>query len=175
MKKLDISPEEILAHAFQHTKDAIFFQNFVPSRFHPRHTVFEPNADDDDARVHVRQIAIVEEHTTHATTELLDDKPSSRPIPPSNETSSLEIRLDGTTTTIKTVALPGVLHALTTLSLLFYVHSRSSEPNPPPAAYTPYAPLHIQDRPRFPHRGLNLDIARNRISPPRLGAAPSTP
>ena len=167
MKKLDISPEEILAHAFQRTKDAIFFQNFVPSRFHPRHSVFEPNADDDDARVHVRQIAIVEEHTTHATTELLDDRPSSRPIPPSNEAYSLEIRSDGTTI-IKTIALPGVLHALTTLSLLFYAYSCGRGPNPPADAYTPYAPFHFKDRPCFPHQGLNLDIAHNRISPPTV-------
>ena len=31
--------------------------------------------------------------------------------------------------------------------------------------YTPYAPLTIEDRPVFEHRGLNLDISRNPITP----------
>jgi hexosaminidase len=42
-----------------------------------------------------------------------------------------------------------------TLKQLFYAHSSGS------GTYTPYAPLRIQDSPRFSHRGLSLDIARN--------------
>jgi hexosaminidase len=46
-----------------------------------------------------------------------------------------------------------------TLKQLFYKHSSSQ------AIYTPYAPIRIQDSPRFSHRGLSLDIARNPILP----------
>lgn len=49
----------------------------------------------------------------------------------------------------------GVLHGLETFSQLFYQHSRSDS-----SVYTPYAPVTIKDKPKFPHRGLNLDVAR---------------
>lgn len=49
----------------------------------------------------------------------------------------------------------GVLHGLETFSQLFYQHSRSDS-----GVYTPYAPVVIKDKPKFPHRGLNLDVAR---------------
>jgi hexosaminidase len=58
------------------------------------------------------------------------------------------------------VSTQGGLHALETFSQLFYTHSRSVN-----MVYTPYAPVVIEDGPAFVHRGLNLDISRNWISP----------
>src|SRR5690606_35928836 len=52
------------------------------------------------------------------------------------------------------------LRALQTLSQLFYAHSGVEVD-----AYTPSAPVSIKDSLVFEHRGLNLNISRNRISP----------
>ena len=56
----------------------------------------------------------------------------------------------------------GGLHALTTFRQLFYKHS---DPHEHISPYTPYIPLSIKDVPKFEHRGLNLDISRNIITP----------
>ena len=53
----------------------------------------------------------------------------------------------------------GVYHAFNTLVQIFYLHSKNKE------AYTPHAPVFVSDWPRFQHRGLNLDISRNEITP----------
>lgn len=56
----------------------------------------------------------------------------------------------------------GGLLGLTTFSQIFYKHSDKNVALTP---YTPYAPLVINDYPAFEHRGLNLDISRNVITP----------
>ena len=53
----------------------------------------------------------------------------------------------------------GILHALETLTQLFYQDSASGD------VYTPYVPVTISDAPKFAHRGLNLDVARNYYNP----------
>ena len=52
-----------------------------------------------------------------------------------------------------------VLHALNTYVQIFYLHSQNEE------TYTPHAPATISDWPMFQHRGLNLDVSRNEITP----------
>ena len=54
----------------------------------------------------------------------------------------------------------GSFRALKTFSQLFYRHSNASI-----GVYINCAPVHIQDAPTFTHRGLNLDISRNVITP----------
>ena len=48
----------------------------------------------------------------------------------------------------------GILQALTTVIQLFYAHSGGA------GVYSNLAPLTIKDRPKFEHRGVNLDVAR---------------
>ena len=48
----------------------------------------------------------------------------------------------------------GVLHAFTTLSQLFYYSNIHGE------VYSKLAPVEINDKPKFQHRGLNMDVAR---------------
>ena len=50
----------------------------------------------------------------------------------------------------------GIIYALESLTQLFYQHSQSHN-----GVYTPFAPINIMDKPKFPYRGLNMDIARN--------------
>ncbi|OAA54745.1 beta-hexosaminidase beta chain precursor [Niveomyces insectorum RCEF 264] len=57
--------------------------------------------------------------------------------------------------TLTAVSSTGVLRGLETFVQLFYQHSSGT------AWYTPLAPVAIADAPRYPHRGLMLDVARN--------------
>lgn len=51
----------------------------------------------------------------------------------------------------------GILHAFTTLSQLFYA---AASPSAFGNAYAPSAPIFIADKPKFKHRGFNLDVSR---------------
>lgn len=120
----------------------------MPFKFHPKNSTFEPGAD--DSRIHIKKIVIEEQQST-------DQQEDADDI--SDEAYTLQISKEGIAL-IKTVSYRGGLHAFNTFSQLFYAHSCCKN-----EVYTPYAPVVIKDWPLFEHRGLNLDIARNRISP----------
>lgn len=143
-----IDSEDVLQSAFERMKSSLFSERFVPFKFYPKNFEFEPNAK--DSRIYVHQIAI-EEH------QRIDQQETH--LFESDEAYSLQVFEDGRTL-IKIVSYRGGLHALNTFSQLFYAHSEIDCEN-----YTPYAPVNIKDSPVFQHRGLNLDISRNRISP----------
>ncbi|MCJ1471402.1 N-acetyl-glucosamine-6-phosphate deacetylase [Lambiella insularis] len=142
------SSKEILQAAVNRTKLALFSDRFVPYKFHPRNTGFEPSATSE--RKYIHQINI-EEHQ-------LDGSHDARKYI-SRDAYSMHIANEGVTT-IKIVSFEGGLYALSTFSQLFYAHSGSE-----PDLYITCVPLTIEDSPVFKHRGLNLDIARNRIAP----------
>ena len=126
----------------------LFNDSIVPWKFYPRSTSFEPGAD--EPRTYIRTVII--EKSDPSSLQYNDKGVYT-------EAYTLTITVDGSVL-IQIVSLQGALLALTTLSQLFYSHSeRNAE------VYTPLAPIEIQDSPRFEHRGLNLDISRNRISP----------
>ncbi|KAK2755771.1 N-acetyl-glucosamine-6-phosphate deacetylase [Arachnomyces sp. PD_36] len=145
--KLPISPdtaEKIVQSAFKRMKADVFSDRFVPEIFHPIDTEFEPKLE--ASKVYIQQIVIEEQRVeSHHTV--------------SNEAYSLDISNEGEAV-IKATSSHGALRALQTLSQLFYAHSDVEGD-----VYTPYAPVSIKDSPYFEHRGLNLDISRNRISP----------
>ena len=137
-----------LQTAFRRIKKGIFQEDFVPHKFHPRDSDFEPKLL--GPRIYIWEIAIE-----------LQQAPAWQNAPHNDldESYELIITRDGNAT-IRASTYQGGLHGLHTMAQLFYAHSEFEG-----EVYTPYAPLHIKDSPRFEHRGLNLDIARNRISP----------
>ncbi len=119
---------------------------FEPWKFHPKNASFEPTISHD--RILIREIKL--QHVRHPVTNSKSD-----------EAYKLSISENGDV--ILSFMHPlGGLRALTTFSQLFYKHSDMMVALTP---YTPYAPLVISDCPAFIHRGLNLDISRNIISP----------
>ena len=76
-----------------------------------------------------------------------------------SEAYTIEVSKDGGVL-IRVASPLGGMHALETFAQLFFAHS-----SPSSGSYTPYAPVAIKDSPMFEHRGLNLDISRNWISP----------
>lgn len=127
----------------------IFGKGFVPYKFHPKNAEFEPSGEGE--RLYIREITI-EEHEELDQDQAINGN--------SREAYLLQVFEDGRTL-IRIVAYEGGLHALDSFSQLFYAHS--SYPTLKDV-YTPLAPVMIRDYPLFPHRGLLLDISRNRIA-----------
>ncbi len=134
----------IVQTAVQRTYKTIFSQNFVPWKFHPRNSNFEPPTN--TARIVVKSISLQQNQMDPANTL----KPLDGEI---NESYTLNITTDGLVSVVAESSI-GIARALTTFTQLFYTHSRGGW-------YTNYAPVSISDTPKFAHRGLNLDVARN--------------
>lgn len=131
--------------AFGRARQHLFEDKFVPWKFHPRNSPFEPVCDNQTL---IHHVYVQQNHT--------ESKNASRPLVGDvDESYTLSITEDGTVL-ITAASSNGVLYALETFTQLFYQHSRC-----PSGIYTPYAPVTIIDKPKFPHRGLNLDVARN--------------
>ncbi|MCJ1406189.1 N-acetyl-glucosamine-6-phosphate deacetylase [Ptychographa xylographoides] len=139
-------PDSLLAAAFSRFKQDIVTSAFVPWKFYPRGADFEPASD--SRRQYIEYITIQERPSISTNSGSGID-----------ESYSLELSSNGSMTL--TIASPaGGIYGLNTLTQLFYKHSC-----PGGGIYTPSAPISIQDTPVFSHRGLNLDISRNSISP----------
>ena len=127
----------------------VFEENIVPRKFNPRNAKFEPLVDGIAPRF-VESIEITE--VSSLTHEAISGGST-------DEAYTIDIDEHGDCK-IQVTTVRGVIHALETLAQLFLAHSQSSD-----IAYISFAPVFIVDSPRFGHRGLNLDISRNQISP----------
>ena len=136
-------PDNLIQKAFERMKARVFEENFVPYKFHPRRAKFEPPPLDEYPTI----------------SELVIREDDRVPASISREAYSIEITVDGKAT-IDVVSPIGAVRAFDTFTQAFYAHSA-----PNTTVYTTYAPLTIRDAPHFEHRGLNLDISRNSISP----------
>lgn len=139
--------QAIVAAAVQRAYSTIFSEEFVPWKLHPRNELseFEPPAD--ASKVFIKTLEITQTGTDSPSTF----KPQAGEV---DESYSIVIGTDGSAS-IAAVSSTGVLHGLQTFTQLFYQHSSKR------GIYTPYAPLSITDAPKFSHRGLNIDVARN--------------
>ncbi|KAL7267699.1 Glucosamine-6-phosphate isomerase (Glucosamine-6-phosphate deaminase) (GNPDA) (GlcN6P deaminase) [Rhizina undulata] len=143
--------------AWARTKNFLFKENFVPWKFHPRGTKFEPARDAGTVirTVHITQL----EADTTATPEYGEiDESYNLTIPSASDQAWYNVtsgETDSSTIYISAVSSYGVLHGLTTLSQLFYGTKANKG-----AVYSTLAPVEIIDKPKFVHRGLNLDVSR---------------
>ena len=131
------------------TFDRLTGDAFVPWKFLPRNSQFEPLGEGFYPRIET--IAVVQSRPDPPNAL----KPAAGPV---NESYSLKITQMGDVT-ISAPSSHGILLGLETLTQLFYLSSQRGQ------VYTPYAPVFISDSPKFPHRGLNLDVARNYYPP----------
>lgn len=137
----------IVIAATERTKQRLFLDKFIPWKFHPHNSLFEPSLN--STRTFIRNVYVTQNGADPINAfKALDEQV--------DESYSLNIIESGQAyITAKTSY--GLLHGLDTFSQLFYQHSSDS------GVYTPYAPVTIKDKPKFPHRGLNLDVARSFI------------
>lgn len=142
--------ETLIQAAFARFRSNALSHNFVPSKFYPRGIQFEPDAKQERQWLRSVTVELDDRRTATARQDLLDVD---------QESYILRLDRDNGARLIANSSL-GILHAFETLSQLFLRHSTGKANE----AYSPYTPVHIIDRPRFAHRGLNIDIARNAIT-----------
>lgn len=144
---VNFSSFDIVQSAVSRTYQTIVAQNIVPWKFHPRNELsqFEPSAS--AKKIYIKTLEITQTGSDTASTF----RPLAGEV---DESYNLTISEDGAAK-ISAASSTGVLWALQTLSQLFFEHSSGS------GVYTVLAPVRIVDAPRFPHRGLNFDVARN--------------
>ncbi|KAH6996617.1 family 20 glycoside hydrolase [Ilyonectria sp. MPI-CAGE-AT-0026] len=141
----DFSSKEIVQAGVSRAFQAIFQDNFVPWKLRARNSDFEP--DVYETKTFVKSIQITQ-------TEKDDDsafKPLAGEV---DESYSLTLSENGKAV-IKAKSSVGCLHALESFLQLFFKHSSGT------FWYTPHAPVSIEDKPEFPHRGVLLDVARS--------------
>ncbi|KAB2575573.1 Glycoside hydrolase family 20 [Lasiodiplodia theobromae] len=137
------TPQQLVQNAIQRTHKTIFDQSFVPWKFHPRMTDFEPSTADKQF------ISSISLKQTQA-----DPPNANAPLDDSvDESYSLSVPESGEVV-ISAASSIGLLHGLTTFSQLFFKHSEGG-------SYTSLVPVEIEDAPKFAHRGLNMDVSRN--------------
>ncbi|KAL8645439.1 MAG: hypothetical protein Q9226_007303 [Calogaya cf. arnoldii] len=135
--------------AIQRAQERLLNDTFVPWKFHPRHSNFEPAIN--ATKILIRTVTI-QQNQTDSSAVL---KPRAGEV---HESYTLSITTSGTVA-ITAISSIGIIRALDTFTQLFYQHSTAS------AVYCPYAPVSIVDAPKFAHRGLNMDVARNYYPP----------
>ncbi|OJD32491.1 glycoside hydrolase family 20 protein [Diplodia corticola] len=141
-----VTSQQLVQNAIQRTHDAIFDHSFVPWKFHPRFSDFEPPTSD---KQFISTVAL--QQTKPDPTNLI--APTDDTL---DESYSLSVSESGEVA-ISAASSVGLLHGLTTFSQLFFKHSQGG-------SYTSLAPVEIQDAPKFAHRGLNMDVSRNYFS-----------
>jgi hexosaminidase len=134
---------EIVANAIERTFKTLFEQNFIPWKFRPRLSDFEPEEGAD--ATYISSITLTQ--TTADSSDLL------KPTTDLDESYTLEVKANGQVNVSAKTSI-GLLYGLTTFSQLFYKHSSGD-------VYTPLAPVSITDSPKFKWRGLNVDTSRS--------------
>lgn len=139
----NVSSQKVISTAIKTTTQTLFEQNFVPWKFHPRHSNFEPAINASCAYIKTVHLEQTENDPANVTKPLAGE---------ADESYSISIATDGQVT-ITAASSVGIARGLTTFTQLFYKHSSGS-------VYTSYAPVEITDSPKFQHRGLNMDVSR---------------
>ena len=117
----------------------------MPWKFHPRNADFEPSSR-DSRKKYIKTINLLQTGTDPANLVKAHDGDV-------DESYSLSVTTSGEVT-IKATTSIGIVRGLTTFTQLFYEHSDGG-------AYTNQAPVEIEDKPKFVHRGINMDVSRN--------------
>lgn len=124
----------------------LFGEQFVPWMLHKPGDKFEP-----DVNGNLKWIKMLEITQTGKDDSEKILKPKAGEV---DESYNLTLSADGEVK-LTAVSSIGVLRGLETFIQLFYQHSAGT------FWYTPYAPVEIEDEPKFDHRGLLIDTSRH--------------
>lgn len=137
--------QNIVNTAVDRAFNTIFNQNFVPWKFNPRNSDYEPSQVNQRF---VNSIVLLQNEA--------DPTNVTRPSEAVDESYTLSVPTSGQVLITANTSI-GLSYGLTTFSQLFFQHSKGG-------FYTQLAPVNISDAPMFTHRGLNMDTARNYFS-----------
>ncbi|KAJ4297104.1 Glucosamine-6-phosphate isomerase (Glucosamine-6-phosphate deaminase) (GNPDA) (GlcN6P deaminase) [Collariella sp. IMI 366227] len=141
----DLKSKEVVQGGVSRTLAGIFGSKFVPWKLHKPNSQFEP--DLGKGQKWIKNLEIV---------QTSEDSPATfKPIDGEvDESYSLTLSAEGAAK-LTAVSSIGVLRGLESFAQLFFQHSSGT------FWYTPFAPVAIQDSPKFQHRGLMMDTARH--------------
>ncbi|KAF4124861.1 hexosaminidase [Geosmithia morbida] len=137
---------DIVQGGIERTLSAIFRDGLTPWMLRERGSDFEPADGRDNSKL-IGSLTITQTSDDDADTF----KPKVGTV---DESYSLNVTADGEAS-IRAASSTGVLRALETFSQLFY---RGSDGQ---TFYTQEAPIAIVDEPKYPHRGVLLDVSRH--------------
>lgn len=138
-----ITSNQIIQAAITRTHEAVNSKVFVPWKFHPRNSNYEPST------ANKKKISSITLKQTGADPANLI-KPLAGEL---DESYKLTVSESGQVVCTAATSI-GIVRCLTTFTQLFFKHSEGG-------SYTNLAPVTISDKPKFAHRGLNMDVARN--------------
>jgi hexosaminidase len=121
-------------------------QSLVPWKFFARNSLSKVQPSASSQKKYIKTLTITQSEVEKSF------QPSAGKL---DESYNLTITKDGNAT-LSAVSTSGVIFGLESFTQLFYQHS-----SPGVGVYTPLAPVTIIDAPKYAHRGLNLDVARN--------------
>ena len=128
----------------ERARTTIFEQSFIPWMLHRRGSQFEPLDEDDKRYISSIDIFVPPENCVERFNMGTVDESYSVSV---TKTGRFQIKAKSSV---------GVVRAMDTVTQLFFKHSECTT-----HVYMTLAPLKIEDRPRFSHRAVNLDVARN--------------
>lgn len=146
-----LTEQTIIHGAVQRSVESISTTKFVPWKFHHRHSVFEPAFTNQQ---HISSLVIKQSQCPSTGT--------FQPVVFFGGDESYQVDFSNGTATLSSNSTLGSLWALYTFEQFFYAHSSGM------GSYTPYAHVSLSDKPKWSHRGLSLDIARNVYLPKDL-------
>jgi hexosaminidase len=140
-----LTSKEVVQAGVSRALAGIFNSQFVPWKLHKPGSQWEPDLSQGQNWLKTLEI-----------TQTSADQPSAfKPLAGEvDESYNLTVSAEGDVK-LSAVSSIGVLRGLETFTQLFYQHSAGT------FWYTPFAPVSIQDAPKFPHRGVMLDTARH--------------
>ncbi|PHH86419.1 hypothetical protein CDD83_10271 [Cordyceps sp. RAO-2017] len=136
---------DVIAAGLSRAMAAILEHNFHPWKLRPRHADFEPDVRAKD-KTYIESITIVQ----HGRDGPQAFRPRAGDV---DESYALDLSPDGQVR-LECRNAVGCLWGLETFIQLFFQHSSGRD------WYTPHAPVSIRDAPKFPHRGVLMDVAR---------------
>lgn len=145
----ELTEARILRNAVRDTFKSISNSEFIPWKLHSRDSSFEPTVDTPHRYITTLEIqrkSCPSDEKLHPQTFFDGDE-------------AYEILIHNSTAILRAEHTLGALRGLQTFRQLFYCHSGSSE------HYTNLAPITLSDHPKWRHRGISIDIARNPFQP----------
>ncbi|KAK3383163.1 glycoside hydrolase family 20 protein [Lasiosphaeria ovina] len=144
---LSSDSKEIVTAGVSRALSSIFTDKFVPWMITKRNKLAEFEPDVYKGQTWIKNLQIVQTGKDTASTF----KPLAGEV---DESYNLTLSTEGDVK-LTAVSSIGILRGLETFTQLFYQHSTGT------FWYTPFAPVSIQDAPKYPHRGVLLDTSRN--------------
>ncbi|KAF2202036.1 hypothetical protein GQ43DRAFT_414460 [Delitschia confertaspora ATCC 74209] len=145
-KTSPLTPKRMLDSNIHRALRTILDSDYSPWKFHERGWT-DPSPSDNSTYITTLTLKQLQPNPENFEKALAGEVDESYTLRVSEEGAAM----------IEANSTIGLIRALTTFTQLFYQNPEQKD------AYTQLAPVNIFDTPKFPHRGINIDVARQVI------------